>query len=305
MATMSLSALPVELLTYICSYLLPDDIVHLGATCRQAKELTRPSNNLLWQRAFMHLFDDPRHGFTAREEIKSATSIATPSISATYWHDRLQRRCRALKAIHPDAYGSYDEFGTNAEEIMETILDIIDTAKPGPTSLEIAAGERPQIDDRRSLNLQILSPIVATWSRLENLIHDCHVPDDDEDPPNIRVTRSYTMARKNGPRSDAAKKLHVLYGKTTREQLEYGAKDRARRIVYNWNTPTAVNEWGPLKKDGSGEVDWTILEADASVMLRQFEMGTAGRLAMPQGFCYALPHRTLMDPTTPDDSTLR
>jgi hypothetical protein len=93
----------------------------------------------------------------------------------------------------------------------------------------------------------------------------------------------------------------VLYGRTVRERIDHGAKGAARRIVYDWGNPVTTNDYGPFQKDGSGVIDWKTLEAVTSVMLRHFEMGAEGRIAIPQGFCYSIPYRTLTDPTVPGD----
>lgn len=304
---MTLLLLPQEILSQIFSYLPPADIVHIGQTCRLAHGFIVPENKLLWQAAFTQIFDSPQQAWSSIPKTIRPNHILDVEKRWNWYHE-LKRRCLALKAIHPRTIGDFDQKEFSAEDVAQTLLEIIDTAKSRPTDAEIARGAVPQIDDRSSLNISLLTSTQDPWGRLENFIHDSHTPvdnGDDDDVPSYLIgrpiTRSISLQKRLGSRTEHQSRLHVLYGRTAREKLEHGSKGRARRIVYNWNHPVAENDYGPFKPDGSGEVNWTVLEGVMSVITRNFEMCVDGRIAMPPGFCYSIPYRTLTNPNVPED----
>ncbi|OAP54520.1 hypothetical protein AYL99_10968 [Fonsecaea erecta] len=293
--------LPREILAQVLSCLPPADIVHVGQTCKAAHEFVRPQNQILWRSAFLHVFDDPNDAWSM---MPGHTSLAAER--GWDWHRELSARMAALRGVQSKRCG----LDSRGKAYLEALLDILDTAKFALSTRDIASGKTPKEDDRTtSLNLQILSDLIAHREGIESLIHDVGSQrmvrrarsDECTLASTLRFTRSMTACENDKNRPESASRLHVLYGLTTRERIEHRARGAARRKVYNWSLSGPDNDYGPFHRDGSGKVDWSLLEAVVSVISLNFSMCVEGRIAMPQGFCYSLPHRTLTDPTTPND----
>ncbi len=293
--------LPQEILGNIVSFLHPRDIVRLGRTCRRAYAFLSPSNQVLWRNAFLQIFDDPEEAWS-----KLPPSYHPPREDWN-WHTILRQRLRALAALY--RRWPHDDDAECAEQHRKAILDIVDTAKFAPTQAELAQGKVPQIDDRSSLNLDMLAGLQQQYHGLDRLIFDSdqkEAPDsspcyDSTWYPGRPVTRSMAMAAREENRSLSACRLHALFGLTMRERLDHRSRGLARRKVYNWSLTSEQTDHGPFALDGSGRVNWSLLEGACSAISRCFELCVDGRIAMPHGMCYSIPHRSLPDPTVPHD----
>lgn len=300
---MNVLELPQELLGRALSFLGPADIVRFGQTCQLAWAFIDPANVVLWQSAFLQVFDDPQDAWmlltpTARE--------SRPDTGAQYnWHAQLKRRLQALQAIDAKWTGELlSSNGPTPDEVIDAILDIIDTAKSRPTRRELQLGKRPETDDRSSRNIALLPTPYSFSVRFDRLVRGSYENSSETGAgvwhsPGRPTTRA--MASAPGPRSEAACRLHVLGGVTEQEAKDNRALGAARRSVYDWDLTNSATEYGPLKEDGSGNVDWHRLDAVCTVVTRHFSRAAQGRMTIPQGYQYSIPHRTLGDPMVPDD----
>lgn len=327
---MNILLLPCELLTTILCSVDYEDLVQFSKTCREAHALLAPSNHLIWQSAYLQKFDDPRD---RRKLSAKPSEPACDQRDNTYdWFLELRKRVSALRWVRKGyASGLWDGQGQdNAQEqedsrlskVIETLLEIIDTAKVYPTDDELDAGRKAEVDDRAlSKNLALLPTnyeFTAEFDGLvrglpasvvkKNLGYGFSVNDAAVGMPGAwhvpgrPTTRSQAAIQWDKiVRSEAGSRLHVLSGLTKREESDEKALGRARRITYDWSSTDQRNEWGPLKMDESGEVDWRRMEAICTVVARQFSLAVRGRMILPQGFCFSIPYRTLSDPTAPDD----
>ncbi|EXJ77394.1 hypothetical protein A1O3_09620 [Capronia epimyces CBS 606.96] len=301
---MDMLSLPQEILGNILSFLSPDSIIRFGRTCKHAHEFISAHNQLLWKSAFLHIFDDPNDAWSLMPP------PARPQKGSGWdWHGELRKKLRALRAIRSKwrVADTHDD----GEEHLGAVLSILDTAKFAPTAREIANGKVPLEDDRYlSLNLQVFADLDRHRDGLENLIHDSGLPGRmmysgaDGNPwnsPTRPVTRSMSYDDQQKSRPESASRLHVLYGLTVRERITHKARGAARRMAYDWSRVGPDNEYGPWKRDGTGQVDWPLLEGVCSVIARNFEMCVEGHITMPQGLSFSIPHRSLVDPTKPTD----
>jgi hypothetical protein len=285
---MSIINLPQEILAHILTFLEPQSILHFGQSCKTAYSSVGPQNQVLWKSAYLHVFDDPNDAWSMMPEKALSTSNRQWD-----WHKELARKFMALRGVQSRECGS----SSRADEYIEGLLSILDTAKFAPNKHDLARGIVPREDDRyTSLNLQILANLAECRDGIESLIHDSPLQ-----PRLGRLTRSMWHAEMEKRRSASAARLHVMYGLTTREHLQHRSRGAARRKVYDWSLTGPANDYAPLLRDGSGKVDWPLLEAIVSVIGRNFTMCVEGSLSMPQGFCFSLPHRSLVDPTSPND----
>ena len=293
--------LPQEILSNVVSFLHPRDIARLGRTCQRAHAFLSPSNQVLWRNAFLQVFDDPEEAWS-----KLPSSYKAPR-EGWDWYRVLTTRLQALGAL----YRRWPEDGDakSAEQHRLAILDIIDTAQFAPSEAEIAQGKRPQVDDRSSLNLQLLAPVQQQYHGLDRLIFETDQKQD-QHPPTIcnhdwsqgrPYTRSMSLSAREENRCESASRLHALFGLTMKERLDSRTRGMARRRVYNWSLTSERTDYGPFALDGSGRVNWGLLEGACSAISRNFEMCVDGRIAMPHGMAYAIPHRTLTDPAVPED----
>lgn len=207
------------------------------------------------------------------------------------------------------------------EELTETFLDILDTAKSFPSARDMKGGKKAELDDRElSLNLACLPSNYNFTGEFDGLVRGLptsaggaglygvgdsavmNMPGSWNSTPGRPFTRSLATRKLDKMvRSEAGSRLHVLCGLTVREEHDVKAVGRARRITYDWNLTNQENDYGPFKADGSGEVDWRRLESVCTVVARQFSSAVRSRMILPQGFCFSIPHRTLTDPTIPED----
>lgn len=293
---MPLIDLPQEILGNILLHLEPVDINRFGRVNHAAQSIVSPSNQTLWRSTYLHLFDDPQDARTLVVPVGKASDRADWD-----WHAETRRRLLALAWLRPDAPPE-----TSLREHLqhlETVLNMVDTAKIGPTAAEVSAGIRPRIDDRSSLNIQHLGLLnqYRPRNRVEFLIH--HARTDERGSISLwgsagrPTTRSMSITQTGRP--ELASRLHVMYGTTAKERHEPKSLAAAKRIVYDWNRATEDTDYGPFHD--SGNVNWLQLEAVHSVIARNFELCADGYISMPQGFCFAIPYRTLADPTAPDD----
>ncbi|KIW18544.1 hypothetical protein PV08_02832 [Exophiala spinifera] len=304
---MNILELPQELLGHILSFLHPQDIIHFCQSNKRAQTFASPRNQVLWRSAFLHIFDDPKDAWSLMPNAASLLKDCQWD-----WHVELVRRLLALRAIR-SKWCVADE-AWRAKEHINALLSILDTAKFGPDERDNATGRLPREDDRYlSLNLQVLSNVDSFRDGLENLIHDTdrvlymrHTGGSSDDnpwtSPRRPVTRSMSWWAENEVnRPECASRLHVLFGLTVRERIEHRARGAARRKVYDWSLTGADNDYGPFKRDGSGSVDWSLLEGVHSVIARNFSMCVDGHISMPQGFPFSIPHRTLVRSDAPRD----
>lgn len=314
-----LFSLPAEVLSQILAHLSHPCLLHFTQTCRDAHSFASPENQLLWQAVFLHKFDDPRDRWNSLT--KTAQEQAKEREKTWDWYLELKRRVLALRWVRYDGneaalLWNQDEI----DELAETFLDIMDTAKSYPSARELKAGKKPELDDRDlSLNLNLLPTNYNFTGEFDGLVrgtptsagrgiygvNDAAVmsmPGAWNSTPGRPMTRSQaTRELDKIVRSEAGSRLHVLCGLTVREEHDVKAVGRARRITYDWNLTNEDNDYGPFKTDGSGQVDWRRLESVCTIVARQFSSAVRSRMILPQGFCFSIPHRTLTDPTVPED----
>lgn len=317
-----LVSLPPEILFQVICRLDHQDVLSFGRTCHAACSATTPDNHLLWQAVFLQKFDDPRDRWNSLT--KSVRANLREREKSFHWFTELRRRMTALNYIAAEKLAFDDKDDPEAEGVIETLLDILDTAKSTLTTEDIRAGKEARVDDRYlGLNLNLLPSNWQFTTQFDGLVRgipastvrrNLDFSQYGSDSSATSMPGSWETSRAPGRpltrsqasleldkivRSDAGSRLHVLCGLTELENQDERFLGRARRITYDWSFTNVDTEYGPFKKDGN--VDWRRLEAISSVVSRQFNLAVRGRMTPPLGFCFSLPHRTLIDPTIPDD----
>lgn len=152
------------------------------------------------------------------------------------------------------------------------------------------------------MNLQLLDGILGDNEvGLERILYDggkstsSRASDDIGRPQ----TRAMTSAIRDRNRSDASRRLHTLCGMSARDKRE--RRYFYRRYVYNWALTNAGTDFGPYDCDGSGHINWLLLEAAMVCIWQGFQDAAGGYLSAPQGLFYSIPYRTLPDPAIPED----
>ena len=283
----------------VFSFLEAADVVAYGLTCSKAHRLIIPSEerNTLWKGVFLNSYDDPAH---SREALPETARKPYKDLDKEWdWYARLRERKGITRLINSDKPVSFKEDYTEAVRIL---LDIIETAKTGPTKAELARGIRRQIDDRQSRNLDVLAQLSYSGRRnLERIIHARHLETLIDVQPRSYgrpVTRSTSVIQQ----PDSLARLHLLFGMTEMEQNNAPRlQGHGRRLVYDWSLTGPSTDYGPFNLNGSGKVNWQLLEGICSTISRNFYRCADGRIIMPEGFHYSIPYRTLDDPTVPED----
>jgi hypothetical protein len=305
---MKLLELPQEMLGNVLSHLLPNDIVAFGRTCRSAHLFIDPSNQILWRSVFLQVFDDPREAWSGL--VPHARGLNQSVEEKWNWQQRLKQRLLALKAISDDWTMAMLDNPPSPSKTIDALLDMIETARTGPTDEQLQQGQTQVVDDMSSLNMSLLPTRYNYGVKLDRLLRGSHIPPgcghDDEGSfevsgwrPTARPTTRSMTSPGSIPRSESACKLHVMAGVSPQESQDTRALGAARQVVYNWQTTNADNEYGPFKYNG--DVDWRRLEAIMTVATGHFSRAVQGRLTLPQGFNYSIPARTTIDPSQPQD----
>ncbi|OCL02427.1 hypothetical protein AOQ84DRAFT_434385 [Glonium stellatum] len=275
-----LMELAPELLENILSFLQPHGLVSFGSTCRMANAFIWPTNQVLWRSAFLQIFDDPHDAW--KSLLPTARAANSDRETQWDWYCELRRRLLAFKVIR--------------EETANTIIDIFETTPSSGVHLR-------QTQQGASLNLDFLDRCLNSQSH-GSIIHDFHRGIESLSMPlegipglNRPLTRSM-VPRQRVPES--ASRLHVFYGSTKREQGSNNAKASARGVVYDWAVTGPEADYGPFRKDKSGLINWQVLEAVSSLMIRNFETVKVDHLRTPTGFRYNLPN-IIPKNSLPDD----
>lgn len=305
--------LPQELLEHVLSYLPPKDIVSYGRTCRSCNSFVAPTNKLLWQSAFLQLFDDPHESWSSLTPTARRLNLEVEQ--KWDWHSRLKRRLHTLRTVTDSFDGN--KTSLSYHEMVEAILEMIETARPGAVTFTPKLGRRHRLDGTTRGNINLLPTLYHWHINMDQLVRlgdpETCVPElptcpDAMNPghifmsPTRPTTRSMSAARTVhaiSERPEAACKLHALAGLSTQEKDDVRALGLARRIVYDWDHTTEENDYGPFKTDGN--VDWRRLEAVVSVATGHFSRAVQSRMSLPQGFEYSVPHLTRMDPNLTKD----
>ncbi|KPI34614.1 uncharacterized protein AB675_4928 [Cyphellophora attinorum] len=269
-------------------------ITHLE-NVRTAQEATYGirSTDACQRDAFLHVYDDP-------EPALNNPYTSTQKTAETFdWYQEVKARTSTLKFLgrgwHPDKQKYTNE---DQQRHLDTILSMIDTARTQPSPSGTAAGVPHRQDDRSSRNIESLTSIIQeSPNGLERLIFDIASRDLSKEPS--RMTRSVSNSLLDNQRSAAARRLHTLLGPA--HQDRHVRKHAGRKYVYDWSLTTEANDYGPFLKDGSGRVDWTLLEAAMTCIANNFDISVEGRLSAPVGLHYSIPYRTVIDSTKPED----
>ncbi|KAF2004482.1 hypothetical protein P154DRAFT_44589 [Amniculicola lignicola CBS 123094] len=273
-----------ELLELILSYLSPGELASFGQTCRRANDFIRPNNQMLWRAVFGHVFDDPRIAW--RLLMPSARAKNRSRESQWDWFVELRRRYAALNAVY-EASNALSLF--NPEEVIVTLLDIVDTA---------SFSDSPPRGQPKSVskNLNVLKSLFQKAPNAEKVVHDYHrdiesmsLPLDLMTGTNRPLTRALLGRRAAVPRW--ASRFHIFYGMTQREEDSVRSKASARALVYDWFATGPNADYGPFDNDKSGKINWEMLEAITSLMHRIFAATrSTGLFSIPSGFSSGVPY---------------
>lgn len=277
MARQDLLNLPAELLNNALSYLEADDVIAFSRTCSRAHKFVTPDNSTLWRQVFLNSYDNPDRRWSA--ELPTARKANQDVVDNWDWFFRLRQRMTVVRLITAEKLINVTADYT---EVVQILLNMIETAKTRPSPADIARGIEPQIDDRRSLNIDVLTELSdRRHNNLDRIIHArqmdllAHIPS--RNSTNRPVTRS-TLHLIEQP--DIAARLHVLHGLTKMEKDAPRLRGIARRLVYDWSLTGPTTDFGPFKLNGSGEVNWQLLEGVCSTISRNFSRCADGRYVL-------------------------
>lgn len=199
----SLVELAPELLELILSYLKPSELVTFGATCQRARDFIRPTNQLLWKQAFLHVFDHPRHVWDSL--VPTARALNQPRELLWDWHRELVRRFNASNLV---LESDKQKLASEIENVVGALLDIQLTAS---RTSSYGAADVPV-----SLNVMYLTRLVRHAPDFDCIIHDfsrhpssLSVPRDMKVDLDRPVTRS--MLRRGAIAPEWASRFHVGY----------------------------------------------------------------------------------------------
>lgn len=299
--------LPVELLDAILSFLDPYELIAFAVTSKLAYSFASPSNQILWRSAFLHLFDDPTQAWA---ELPPTARKANAAIEASWdWYIQLSVRCSALKTLSAK---DEDWRRTHIGKSYDVLVNIIESSR-NPTWNKHSASGSPFREPFRceSKSIETLTKFFFDNPRAEKMVGRYEQvvrsgPEELEDkrPPQLFPFRrpfTRSMATYADPISENASRFHVYYGLTPQIRLNVRAQAGHRRVVFDYTNVSEANDYGPFKSDGSGQVDWKVLEAIASLIGYTFENMATGHFEVPQGLSYSLPNIVGIDPDCPED----
>ncbi|KAF2738582.1 hypothetical protein EJ04DRAFT_509466 [Polyplosphaeria fusca] len=282
-----------ELVELILSYLTPKELLNFGQTCQRASAFVRPSNKVLWKAAYLQIFDNPLHVWN--QLLPSARAKNRDRETKWDWHYEVQRNYLAFNAV---CQTSNEALLADPEKVITACQDLIDTASHSTD------GDGQCVP--RSRNIDFLDRLFRTAPNPEKIIHDYHTDIGSLSLPlefNFDTTRPMTrsMLLRQAEIPEWASRFHIFYGMTTREEESLRSKGLARGLAYDWTVTGHAAEYGPFLRDGSGAVNWPILEAVMSLMMRIFENAKGTLYRVPKGFKHNIPYLLPLDPSYPDD----
>jgi hypothetical protein len=199
MSASTLVDLAPELLELVLSYLEPHDLLSFARTCRRANEYIRPSNQILWKAAFLHVFDHPKHAWACWTPTARAANRQREE--RWDWYRELRRRCLAFDAL----YQANQVAPKDIADVVTTLLEVHQTASypdvDGPECLD-------------SLNLNFLDRLRLAAPKFDTFVHDYQhdsslaLPYDPEIERNRPMTRSMAGHRATTP-PEWASRFHV------------------------------------------------------------------------------------------------
>ncbi|KAF1971758.1 hypothetical protein BU23DRAFT_535837 [Bimuria novae-zelandiae CBS 107.79] len=291
-ASGSIVELAPELLELVLAYLGPLDLTRFGATCRRAHDFLRPTNQLLWKQTFLQQFDHPNHVW--QHLVPTARTDNQPREALWDWHRELVRR---LKIFNLLLEGDEQTIAAEIEKVISTLLDVQQTASR-TSSVEP--------EETESLNMRYLKDLEIRIGGFGSIVHDYSrhpsslaLPQDPKPDLDRPVTRS--MLRRGTVAPEWASRFHIIHGPTDREEESTSSKAAARAIVYDWSVTSEEADYGPFRKDGSGTVNWQVVEAISSLMHRIFNTALSLHQLNPTGFDMHVPRNQPMNPSVPED----
>ena len=294
--------LPPEVQLDVLKFLRATDILAFARTCQKARALATPDNVSLWRCAFLHDFDDPAERLAQELRFHDANDERQLVKGGVDWYMLLKRRLQVFKALANHEFNSED---LTHDIIAETILDVLDTAsgertETSPKLSLISSRNMSWIDNSSDRSFEKgCNLFIAGYqgSRAhEQDILSVLVPL----PFHRHFTRSVARFDRP-PRSDAISRLHVLFGLTKDEEHSRKSMAAARRLVYDMSLASPDTDYGPFHLDGSGKINWQLLEAITVVVGRNVRQCARGVIELPKGLSYALPYLTAIDENVPHD----
>jgi len=290
--------LPTELRFRILCELKPRDLVAFCSTCRVAR--AHIIDQLLWRSAHLLVFDDPF--ITWSSLTPTARAMNAHRESSWDWFLSTRSRYTLLNALKK---GERTEKSLSVNLYADVLLGLVETANAEAPE----TGNPAWPSNGGSANIALLADLVDKHRRgvEAQAIHDylshSDYPSEANDTlgewPVRPITRS--MTRLIYP-TDAASRLHLLYGLTHREAHSRFARCEARQLVYDWSSVSEATDFGPFRPDGN--INWQLLEAVGSLMghnLPRLALRDRDRTTFPRGLRYVLPHRIPIDPALPGD----
>lgn len=293
--------LPSEVQSNVLGFLRAQDITRFGRTCRTAYQFISADNVLLWRSAFLQEFDDPADRWSLEPGDKESGDQSGLKNGGN-WYLMLRKRLAAFRKIRnqSDSFTHIDD-----DDVAETLLDIIDTAG-GYQEEHLNAKAGSRVEYRKSKNMarltdrQVYNDLFRFIDKYEGRVLNSASAESSPSAIHGHFTRS--VARLERPyRSDEIGRFHVLFGLTDAEEQFGKGKAAARRLVYDMSMTSAASDYGPFHLDGSGRVNWQLLEALCVVIGRNVKQCSIGLVTLPQGISYSLPHLTRPNPILHDD----
>lgn len=240
--------LPPELILQVLEVSDIPAITAFRNTCTRAHDLVEHSQSL-WKSKFLEFFDDPRPIW----ESFPPTARRLYETKPWNWQAELVERLGVVLPLWKPDPPTHSPFSPNN---ASTLLKIMRTSRR-------SMGERQ--DFRRSVSQDTFARYFWGYPYWADIIHG-HIG-------NQSATQfpDHVNSEKDGPfkRSDVRKmcipewasRLHIYCGYGPSEEYSDIELRTARGIVYDQAVTDAERDFGPFKNNGSGEVDWKILQA--------------------------------------------
>ncbi|KDE07732.1 hypothetical protein MVLG_02005 [Microbotryum lychnidis-dioicae p1A1 Lamole] len=297
--------LPPELLHHCLVFADPVDVVHFGATCREAYEHVEGSATL-WKACFLAIFDPPiavlaglgevTRTFEANDaesregtwqagscSVASSPSAASSSSGDFDYRQALQERIYARQILHAP-HPILDLRATQA------ILDIATSRKPHP-SREVSLPRFHEVDESSSANQVWLNEHFNAQKLFPPVSTRCKPSASRRNTRQQHLSEPETYLFPNANHIDAL--LHHLEALATPNltrilSLDPDRHTIAREVVYRETNFKKASHWGPFLADRSGRVDWNKVLSLSIVMTANLNEAQANGVhqeaKIPQGW---------------------
>ncbi|GAA5821797.1 hypothetical protein JCM11251_001029 [Rhodosporidiobolus azoricus] len=257
---LSLYSLPPEILTHALAHASPRDCAAFSRTSRASHSLCQSAS--LWRALHRARWDPPIPSGGAHPLPSSPGEGGTATTVYDY-ATQVKRRARTETLLVALASTDDPKPIPPAEHdlVLSTLVDLAESRLPVTDPASRPSQNEAFLETHLAQTSPTLLALHPSFSRSSlRALRSSTKSSSDSDPPTATATATAFHL------SQLASHLTVLSSPSPLLLSTPSILTSARETVYEKSNYTRLNAWGPFLPDGSGKVDWRVVEAVAVVM---------------------------------------